>query len=197
MNHLRMIIAVGAVMMLAAGEVQAQKFVPHHEVSLSVGAMPSSDFFTRYDDYIPDYVPMNYKSPTYTAGAWTAAYGYNFKKWLYVGGAVSWYGEFSAVYSNVDNSKIRKDSYSLVSVMPTVRFTWLNRKWVRMYSAAGLGVSIETERHDMRYRNAYVGGKLTPVGIMVGRSLYGFAELSIGTQGLAIAGIGYRFKYKN
>lgn len=200
MKPLRMIIALSAaaVTMFAATGVRAQEFVPYHEASLSAGAMLSTEYFTKYDYYPgPDYVPMSYKGPRYTGGVWTAAYGYNFRKWLCVGGAVSWYGEYSSVYSNVDNSKKRKDNYSLVSVMPTVRFSWLNRKWVRMYSTIGIGLSIETERHEMKYTTRFVGGKITPVGIMVGRSFYGFAELSIGTQGLAIAGIGYRFNYKN
>lgn len=197
MRLMRIITLAVAAMIASAAGVQAQQFVPHHEVSLSVGTTPVSDYFTTYDYYPgPDYVPMSYKGPRYTCGVWTAAYGYNFSKWLYVGGGVSWYSEFSSVYSNVDNSKQRKDSYSLVSVMPTVRFSWLNRKWVRMYSTIGFGLSIETERHEMKYTTRYVGSKFTPVGIMVGRSFYGFAELSIGTQGFAIAGFGYRFNAK-
>ena len=180
----------------ASGGLHAQESVRRHEVSISAGALPGGDYYTYYDIYPNHKEAMQYRGDVYSSGAWTAAYGYNIKKWLCVGGAVTWYGEFSSVYSNVDNSKIRNEKYHLVTVMPTVRMSWLNREWVKMYSSLGLGIGIEVKQKQDRWRSTIVAGKISPVGIIIGRSLYGFAELSIGTQGFAIVGMGYRFNSK-
>lgn len=174
--------------------VAAQDFTRQHDVSLSVGLLPSPTYYTSYD-YA--FLPSTHRGAIYTCGAWSAAYGYNFKNWLQVGGAVTYYGEFGSVHSNFDDSKVRNESYNLVAVTPTVRFSWLNRKWVRLYSTVGLGYGVIVEKSYSTCTTHILSYQLTPVGINVGKSLYGFAELGIGTQGVAKVGIGYRFNNKN
>ena len=181
-------------LLLTASTASAQEFVPQHELRLSVGCVPiNHDYFTTYD-FIGN--PLLRHGATYTAGLWSLSYGYRFNKWFDLSVAVSYYGEYSAVYSNLDNSKIHPDNMHAISILPVARFTWLNRKWVRMYSSLALGAYIEVEQGARTYTERYVGGQLTPVGITVGKSLFGFAEIGIGTQGLATIGLGYRFNDK-
>lgn len=171
--------------------VAAQDFARQHEVSLSVGWLPSPTNFTKYD-----YNAFYHRGATYTGGAWTAAYGYSFKKWLQVGGSITYYGEFGSVHNNLDDSKVRNESCNLIFITPTVRFAWLNRNWVRLYSTVGISYGLAIEKYGNTYTSHGLSCQLTPIGIIVGKSLYGFAELGIGSQGIAKVGIGYRFNNK-
>lgn len=68
-----------------------------------------------------------------------------------------------------------------------VRFYWLARERVQMYSAAGVGLMFASR--------PIVYPTLTPVGIRFGRKhWFGLAELTIGSTGtILLAGAGYRF----
>ncbi len=128
------------------------------------------------------------------------SYDYRFKKWFDLGATVSYYGEYSDLYSSDGWSPVRRDRTHYISVMPVVRFTWLNKNWVRMYSSFGLGATIEHGRRyydDRPYRDVLVALQFTPIGISVGRSLFGFAEIGVGSQGVLMMGVGYKFKPKN
>lgn len=188
-------VVLGALLsVMTISTASAQEFVPQHELRLSVGCVPINyNYFMKYD-CIGN--PLLRHGAVYTAGVWSLSYGYRFNKWFDLSVAVSYYGEYSAVYSNIDNSKLHPDNMHAISILPVARFTWLNRKWVRMYSSLALGALIEVEQGSRTYTEGYVGGQLTPIGITVGRSLFGFAEIGLGTQGLATIGLGYRFNDK-
>lgn len=193
-------VVLGAVLLLsAATTVSAQccdagQFTPQHEVRLSAGCMPITyGSWTKYDII---YNPLVRTGAVYTSGVWSLSYGYRFTKWFDLGVLVSHYGEYSALYSNLDNSKIHPKNTHNISILPVARFTWLNRPLVRLYSSLSLGVLIEVDRQAVTSTDAYVGGQLVFAGISVGKSLFGFAEIGAGTQGLATVGIGYRFNAK-
>lgn len=85
-------------------------------------------------------------------------------------------------------------------LVPTVRFTYLNRPIVRLYSSIGVGVGFCRERtrnvdgHIEANRNEhFCPAEVTILGVSVGRRLFGFAELSTGSMGVCSAGIGYKF----
>lgn len=179
---------------MTTSAASAQEFVPQHEVRLSAGWIPS---LIGYVDYDLNYNLLEHKGATYVSGAWTLSYSCRIKKWFEVGGALSYYGYYTSTFSNFDNSKLYGYNLHYISVMPTFRFSWLNRPFVRLYSTIGLGVMVEAERWLHRSTNLYLSAQFTPVGIAVGKSLFGFAELGFGTQGMALVGIGYRFNDKN
>ena len=88
----------------------------------------------------------------------------------------------------------------LTTVTAKVKFYWLNRKWVRMYSSVGAGVGVcrtNLLSQDVEDSETYVTTtRFTPdiclVGLTVGRNLYGRIEWGTLYGGLT-AGIGYRF----
>lgn len=169
-------------------------FTPQHEFRLSAGAFPviSDSSYGYY--YMREHLMR--RSDTYTAGAWTLSYGYRFTKWFDLSAAVSYYGEYSSLYSNVDNSFIRRDDRHRIGFIPMARFTWLNRRFVRLYSAFGIGVLIDTRRDTFNDGLANITGHLTPIGIAVGGSLFGFGEIGIGTHAALLIGVGYKFNNK-
>lgn len=90
----------------------------------------------------------------------------------------------------------------LFSVMPSVRFSWLNKKHVTLYSGLSLGIGLifdeakDNTVHTLE-TEPMIAGQLSAVGIQAGGKWYGFAELGIGTLGFVQAGFGYHFNKEN
>ncbi len=178
-----------------------EPFVRQHELRLTAGAYPVLPFWIDLgcEDYRPVF-DRTHRGPVYTAGAWSLSYDYRFRKWFDLGLTLGYYGEYSRSYSNMNASPVGRNRAHAITVMPAVRFTWLNRRWVRMYSSLGLGATFVFGHRDHNtdsFRERHVAFQFTPVGISVGRSLFGFAEIGAGAQGCLMMGVGYKFKPKN
>ena len=129
-----------------------------------------------------------------------AEYGYNFLSWLNVGAAVN-YSDYRMPMRYEDTKLYAyTEKFHMTSVTVKVRFYWLNRKWVRMYSAVAAGVGI-VHTNAFSYDSAGQGDFVTKavfmpdlclIGLTVGRKLYGRIEYGSMYGGLT-AGIGYRF----
>lgn len=82
-----------------------------------------------------------------------------------------------------------------------VKFYWLNRKLVRMYSGIGVGLAVvnsnagaENADEAAVYSTSLMAAiDLRLVGLTVGQKLYGRFEVGTLSSGLITAGIGYRF----
>lgn len=129
-----------------------------------------------------------------------AEYGYNILSWLNVGLAVN-YSSFSDPMQNVDTQEYMwTEKFYLTTMTVRVKFYWLNRKWVRMYSSVGAGVGVSYSNvlsEDLEDSRSYVthtafAPDICLVGLTVGRKLYGRFEWGTLYGGLT-AGIGYRF----
>ena len=132
-----------------------------------------------------DAVFADYKGPLYTAGL------YNRKKWLVssfsLGTASFWRPTISVPDDRRTGAKVR----SVLSLMHTWRFTYVNRPVFRMYSSIGLGIAMT---YDPRPDEVLPIFQLAPLGISVGKRLYGFGEIGLGAEYIGgRAGIGYRF----
>lgn len=131
-------------------------------------------------------------------------YGYNVLPWLNLGGGIDYsYASQPMMYNDTKNYAW-DEMLHMVNVTYKMKFYWLNRKWVRMYSGFSLGVCIiRTNLLSMTPEDAanpyngiglYLG--LSPIGIMVGdENLYGRFEIGNGGS-LISAGIGWRFHHK-
>ncbi len=89
-----------------------------------------------------------------------------------------------------------------ITPMVTARFSWLNRPIVRLYSSAGVGLITDSytwtdntgKKHKFEYGGCGFGWQVTAIGIHIGKKLYGYAEVGLGTNyAFGCAGIGYRF----
>lgn len=139
-----------------------------HQVALGVGFMPIA---------------------VETMGTIGLDYYYRVNRTIQVGAAISvatwWWGTQDYVF------------------MPSVRFNWLNSPLVNIYSGLSLGVlcSVNSNAHSttdvIRERVKWnFTGQFMPFGIVVGRKVYGFAEVfSYGALGVVRAGVGFRFGY--
>lgn len=129
-----------------------------------------------------------------------AEYGYNILSWLNLGLAVN-YSNCSNPMQDMDTGMyLWTENSHMTSVTVKVRFYWLNRKWVRMYSSLGAGVGVfntnmmsyDLEDSQSYVTSAFFAPDVCLVGLTVGRKVYGRIEWGSIFGGLT-AGIGCRF----
>lgn len=159
----------------------------HHEFRLGAAWRPFlSDLALGGGDHDIMMEGEGWKYGTmYTMPLLSFSYEYYFKKWFSLSCNTSVGVLFRAAYQEGEDKPILS-SGSATSLTVNARFTYLNSKWVRLYSSLGIGA-------------AYVGGfaptfEVVPFGLTVGRKFFFFAEGGIGMEYWgANAGIGYRF----
>ena len=129
-------------------------------------------------------------------------YHYRLTKWLWAGAMVNY-----AYYK--DHTDYGYDFYDsrnqhCITLMPELRFSYLNRPHVTIYSAIAAGATLffGWEYHSKPYavfyweksKKVYPTFQLTAFGIRAGgEHLFGTFELGAGIKGFASAGIGYAF----
>ena len=120
---------------------------------------------------------------------------------LAVGGILTWahYGEDVV---NKDNKSVvvAERSRNYVSLMPAVKYAWVNNEHFAFYSKAAVGLMVlfnkdndienNKKNNDQGY---FFMWQASPVGIEFGSKVRGFAELGVGEQGFALAGVRYKF----
>lgn len=183
-----------------------------HEFRLTVGITPiyETDFFVMVDDYEPAinsrYPNMiypddlYYRGPLKTSGGYSLSYMYSPLRWLSVGLYAGYVSQWQNNLLRASRSVVSTTTERHLMLVPTVRFTYLNRPIVRLYSSIGIGVGFCRERTrnvdghlEFSENSRFCPTEVTLFGVSVGRRLFGFAELSVGSLGVCSAGIGYRF----
>lgn len=142
---------------------------------------PSDIETNRLDDMY-----NRYQGDKFTTGNITAEFNFAFKKWF----TLSLGASFQNTYFNVYDPRlglVGRHNDAQFSLVPQARFFWANTNYVRMYSSLGLGISIIPD-------GLYPIFQIAPLGIEVGKKVYGFAEYGFGTHYIGGGiGIGYRF----
>ena len=130
-------------------------------------------------------------------------YHYRLTKWLWAGAMVNY-----AYYK--DHTDYGYDFYDsrnqhCITLMPELRFSYLNRPHVTIYSAVAAGATLffgkvlnanlyAEEISLEKTRKVYPTLQLTAFGVRAGgEHLFGTFELGAGIKGFASAGIGYAF----
>ena len=181
--------------------------LPVHALSLELGAYPacgSRDVFPGEGCYDASYFNFPgsfpgerryYSSPLRSSGAWGIVYGYRVRRWLETGVSLSYAGFYQNLLRASDGKIAWRLREHYVTVMPFARFSWLNRRYVRLYSSLHLGYQWSYQQYYWMdyYNQSYLAAHFTPLGISVGRRLFGYAEFGFGTRGVFVGGIGYRF----
>lgn len=99
-------------------------------------------------------------------------------------------GTFSTCKWN-DSDKART---KYISIMPAVKYNWMNREHISLYSKVALGVLIGMENIDSQDKTkAAFAWQASVLGAEFGSAFRGFLELGFGEQGLVVAGLRYKF----
>lgn len=162
---------------------------PLMESLLNVGFGCLCDTPVTYPDLNEIY--HDYSKPTFSTGVINVEASWFHRDWFTfsfnVAASYTWEGYRDAV---TDKRTGTEDGFILY-IVPQARFNWVRRDWVRMYSTVGLGVLAGITEGDFTVLPA---AQLTPVGIEVGRRLFGFCEIGAGMLYFGgQAGIGFRF----
>ncbi len=137
-------------------------------------------------------------------GEYGLHYYYQVKPWCQVGVKTTIDAAKMVTYTDTTYSTVsRSSTFLLLSVMPSVRFTYLNRPWVRLYSGVDLGCgflftgekssSKSEEGKDSDNDNILFAFNVTPIGVNVGKKFFGMAELNFGFDSWFKVGIGCRW----
>ena len=192
--------------------------LPRHEFQLNIGdpyMAASTRSRTNFD--ITDYLFPNLQenpsgpndaytwlSPSYECRTnvtplFSFSYHFRLRKWLWIGATQT----FSDVYQNIispeGDIETRLNEYAISTILD-VRFSYLNRKHVTLYSGLGLGLMLKG--YDSRYDGNYFSGgvtitsvyQLTAFGVKAGSGhWFGNLELGCGYKGFISGGVSYDF----
>ena len=198
------LLAALAISTLLSIPVQAQdEMDTRHEVGISYGTIPNTKWFDVYTDIIPSIFGETRKTKNYV-GPIGLEYYYHTSSLIGVGAvAVFASNDMDSYYENVQSSHITRNYFSF---MPSVKFNWLRKNHWGLYSKLAAGVTyayFNDEDYDENGKKT--GDKSTAKDLLFnfqasligveagGQHLRGFAEFGIGEQGVALAGIRYKF----
>lgn len=182
-----------------------------HDIQIGIGdpllpVLATGHYLGIYWDYYYERNATDWFGPdAYKCVYWTpnisVGYKYRIAKWFWIGATVTYTGLFDVYHDRITNKKIYSESDHIITIMPSVRFSWLNKKYVTLYSGLSLGYALDiyhSNYPDLRYTGCGHGAllQLTAVGVHVGREWYGFTEIGFGIQGFINAGFGYNFNSK-
>ena len=201
--RIKFLFAVLALISFVNIPVQAQdEMETRHEVAVSYGTVPNSIWI----DILTDVIKAEYgeSMDSYkNVGPVALEYYYHTSPLIGVGAVAIFTSNNQNGFINDVKSSHTFRSY--FSFMPSVKFNWLRKKNWGMYSKIAAGVTYAHFKQD-DYDNGIATGEKTTVNDLLfnfhasllgveagGQHVRGFAELGLGEQGVALAGIRYKF----
>ncbi len=192
-------------LLLHAAAIRAQESSPldrPNEVYAGYGAF-SVYYFTNNNHFYHDYDPYYYdeEQPS-SPGTFFIGYKRQVSRVISVGIDFSYMyrtNKYQArdYYDSVYSTGTSKDH--LLCGLTKVTFGYINKPFLKLYSAAAIGFTVDLNSsvingQDYTDRTIKPAGQLTLFGIRAGKALGGFVEFGVGTNGILLAGISYKFK---
>ena len=210
----RLSVLLMATAVMSAGTVataqDGEMTLPQHEISVGYGTVTDIEIIDVFTDVLVTGFSLGTVSTANKefSGAINLQYLYRPERWLAFGcGATYEQRTQDCIRGSLKDDtreKVGEQTNRYFSVFPMVRFSWLNKKHVTMYSKVAVGMTFIGDK----YKNVSDDGdegkvesekdnlfayQLSPVGIQVGSKLCGFAELGFGRQGMFQFGLAYKF----
>lgn len=175
---------------LFAFTISAQP-ISRSEVSVSYGLFPATTWVDSFSDiWVNIFTGSEINRKDW--GAVTVGYNYRVLKRLSIGVDLSYASNTAEFTSDGNLWRTQKNNYW--SIMPNLRYSWLNVGILSLYSRAGVGVSCNTTKVDNNTKSStHLAFQVSPLGIQVGGKISGFVEGGVGMSGSLIAGIRCRF----
>ena len=99
-----------------------------------------------------------------------------------------------------DQVKVGERTRNYYTVMPAIKYNWVNKEHFALYSKLGIGATIASSntRHltnntSNSYSQVFFAFQVSAIGVEFGSKLRGFVEAGCGEQGIILAGIRYKF----
>ena len=177
-----------------------------HEVRFEVGDPLGIMVLQKKSDHSPYLSGLDHALET-VGYAWRATpvfslnYHYRLTKWLWVGAMVNYayYKDHTDYTYQIFNTRWMH----CITLMPELRFSYLNRPHVTLYSAVATGVTLFVGHENPSWEiydgqwwklSTFPTFQLTAFGIRAGgERLFGTFETGFGIKGIVSGGIGYAF----
>ena len=197
MRRLLIIISLLPALFLNGRRLDAQEFKKEVTIGWAGSAFGDIDMLLPYHDglYMSgnplEYIFSDYDGPTYITGNIMAEINFiKRKRWVF-SLAFAANGIWKDTYDNFTERKIGRVSGFSATVMPQVRFNWINRDVVKLYSSLGLGLTVGSFDDASESWGSFQLGLL---GVQVGRRFFVFGEAGCGMLYMGgKVGVGYRF----
>jgi hypothetical protein len=199
---MKKIMMMVAVALMTAMNVNAQNENLHHEVSLSYGVGSNAQF----GDGLGEGIGLIFSDKEYDDGFILGPISVEYFRHLgnprlAIGGFVSYSKWDSDVLRNSgSHEKLGERKRNFFSVMPAIKWYWVNKNSFGLYSKAAAGAAFlnSTEKEFATNKKDDTNGtyfmfQLSFIGAEFGGKFRGFAELGVGDQGILQAGIRYKF----
>lgn len=207
---IKTLITVAAFMLISLPVVVAQNeksVLPRHYLQLNIGDPLFNILYSSPGGYVQSdfgcdgwFKPDVYDAAYSLLPTFSVSYFYAVRPWFLVGGEVYYSGEYNVVRDRLSNQWQGISGKSGLSILPTIRFQYLNKRYVGLYSGLSLGVYVGMthgfELYDPNCSNvayALPAFQITALGVRVGNRVYGIAEIGLGNKGIATVGVGTRF----
>lgn len=179
---------------------QRPKRIDKHEFRVGVGSLSLASIMFMdgiglyHDDAERDFrhemiAAESYWTKARFVGNYSLSYTYHSRRWLQVGATLTFGVITQARRDNITNKKVSNENQYAGSAMATVRFVYLYREKVQLYSGLSVGMAGGTGL-------CFPWIDPTFIGCSFGKNLFGFAEIGGGLSGWGRVGIGYRFDSK-
>ena len=200
-KHLLAVLAISSVFCVPA---QAQdEMETRHEIGISYGAVPNSTWIDVLTEVIPAMFGETYENHHYV-GPIGLEYYYHTSPLIGVGAvAVFATNNEDGFDGQLKTSHLNK---SYLTFMPSVKFDWLRKKNWGMYSKLAVGATyahLTDQEYDEHGKTAdkktivndlLFNFQASLIGVEAGnQNVRGFAEFGVGEQGLALAGVRFKF----
>ena len=197
MKRLVIIITLLPALLLSSSELSAQEFTKEVTIGWAGNTYGDLDNILPYNDgmYMSsnplDYIFSDYDGPTYITGNIIAEINFIKKKRWVFSLAFAANGIWKNTYDNFTEQKTGRISGFSATVMPQWRFNWINREGMKLYSSAGLGLTIGSFDDEAESWGSFQLGLL---GVQVGRRFFVYGEAGCGMLYMGgKIGVGYRF----
>lgn len=179
---------------------QAQRDNIKHEIGISYGG-PSSSFWASIGTHFADAFFQGLGGAKYENtsffGSLSGEYFYHVDSSIGIGGILCYTQDNDDILN--DGSKVGDRTIRYFTVMPAVKWDYLRRDHFGMYMKAAAGYSFrllnETYKdQDESKTDGMFNVQLSLLGMEVGSQNFRvFLELGFGEQGVALAGLRYKF----
>ena len=201
---IKILLTALAICAFVSTPAQAQdEMETRHEIAVSYGAVPNSVWIDVLTEVVPAIFGETHDNNHYV-GPIGLEYYYHTSPLIGVGAV--------GVFATNNEDAFRKEvmtghiNKSYTTLMPSVKFNWLRKEKWGMYSKLAAGATLAHSSHqDYNESGKLTGEKETSndvffnfqaslIGVEAGNDhVRGFAEFGVGEQGLALAGIRFKF----
>ena len=191
--------------------VQAEESYPRHYIQFNIGDNWMNSWYSgssrtsssskygayhespNYADWFPNYQQTYVSYEAFIPLTFSAQYFYAITHWLHLGGEIYYSGNFRNI-SQAGTGKLLSEGGNIqISVLPTIRFQYLDRKYVGLYSGLATGFySNFIYDYGHFHPEFHIAWQFTWIGLRVGNRAFWTLEFGTGHKGFITTGVGMR-----